>query len=598
MNRKRTNYLVAILNIIAVASIYILTFSANYLLSSMMSGENSGKSVYDSFIIDILLNNIQIIMVIVYGGVGILNIICAIQNKEDKKICFWQLVFGFCEVWSAISTSLLRIVDECDVIEWIDKILFGIIPIILVIINFIRINKNRPKVIQIISYVGVIILAILNILDIIEAYWNIIAILMLLIYIHFQNKYIEESKSRIIVNLILYYIIQVILVIGFLGMVLVSLLISKINDVKWKNSLSELYNHITTLQGARTKELYIPVEKNYKYGFINETGKEKISCEYDRVTYFNAIKIDNNTYYIAFAKKNDKFFIISKTNNSIEITGNLQKYLKSIDNHFTPLMLETFNKDGDYRLAYLLSFEFVFQSFTRGEVNLTQQTLEKSYNTITLNEKNSKYYYTNKNYSMLIEPIYEDDDKMKADDQYNYDDYYNEDENTYYLASNNTKHKVTITKTSGEQEKSIIYLPDFDEDDATLDTFTNGYIGFKDEENERNGWIDENGNKITIPDTYTINDIKDNKVILQVDSTENYNSNEKLELHFIIIDMMTGRTLLQTTALDVYDNMYLVKNNNNKMVLMDKNLNVISNEYDKIIPTMQMDISPQYSSYY
>lgn len=151
MNRKRTNRLVAILNIIAVASIYILAFSTSYLLSSMMSGENSGKSVYDSFIIDTLLNNIQIIMVLVYGGVGILNIICAIQNKEDKKICFWQLAFGFCEVWSAINTSLARIVDESDVIEWIDKILFGIIPIVLVIINFIRIKKNRPKVIQIIS---------------------------------------------------------------------------------------------------------------------------------------------------------------------------------------------------------------------------------------------------------------------------------------------------------------------------------------------------------------------------------------------------------------------------------------------------------------
>lgn len=599
MNRKRTNRLVAILNIIAVASIYILAFSTSYLLSSMMSGENSGKSVYDSFIIDTLLNNIQIIMVLVYGGVGILNIICAIQNKEDKKICFWQLAFGFCEVWSAINTSLARIVDESDVIEWIDKILFGIIPIVLVIINFIRIKKNRPKVIQIISYVGVIILAILNILDIIGAYWSIIAVLMQLIYIHFQDKYIEESKSRKIVNLILYYIIQVILVIFFLGMILVSLLITKVNDVKWKKSLSELYNNITTLQGAKTKELYIPVEKNYKYGFINEAGKEKISCEYDRVTYFNEIEIDNSTYYIAFAKKNDKFFIISKTNNSIEITGNLQKYLKSIDNHFTPQMLEMFNKDGDYRLAYLQSFEFFLQAFTRGEKKLTQQILEKSDNdnTITLNEKNSKYYYTNKNYSILIEPIYEDDNEMEADDQYYYDDYYDEDENTYYLASNNTKHKVTITKTNGEQETSIIYLTDFDEDDATLDTFTNGYIGFEDEENKRNGWIDENGNKITIPDTYIINDIKDNKVILQADSTEDYNSNEKPELYFIIIDM-TGRTLLQTTALDVYDDMYLVKNNNKKMVLMDKDLNVISNEYDKIISTMQMDISPQYSSYY
>ena len=78
---------------------------------------------------------------------------------------------------------------------------------------------------------------------------------------------------------------------------------------------------------------------------------------------------------------------------------------------------------------------------------------------------------------------------------------------------------------------------------------------------------------------------------------ENYDQNTKFELNFIIIDMK-GKTLLQTTALDIYDNMYLVKNNNKKMVLLDKDLNVISGEYDKIITTMQMDISANYSSYY
>lgn len=61
---------------------------------------------------------------------------------------------------------------------------------------------------------------------------------------------------------------------------------------------------------------------------------------------------------------------------------------------------------------------------------------------------------------------------------------------------------------------------------------------------------------------------------------------------------MTGKTLLQTTALDIYDNIYPIKNNKNKMVLIDKDLKQISNEYDKIITTIQMDISPQFSSYY
>ncbi len=591
MNKKRTNRIVAIFNIISVATFYIFAFSASYLMSSIMPGETGGKSIYNSFIIDTLLNNIQIILPLMYSGIGIINIICAIQNKKNKKICFWQLVFGIYYFWTGVGILILLTDMDEDVIKWIDKIIFRIVPIILAIINLVFIKKHKPKVIQVISYIAVIILSILSLLEIISTYWQIIAIVMQLIYIHFQDRNIEESKSRKIVNIILYYVLQLILSVGFLVIVLSSLLITKMNEIKWKNGLIELYNNITTLKGSTDKELYIPVEKNYKYGFINENGQEKISCQYDRVTYFNEIEINNSTYYIALVKKDNKFYIISKSNNSIELNGALEKYMQTIDNHLGESMTSMFNEEGNYRLAYIQSFEFFLQVFTRGEANLNQQTVKtNNTNSITLTKKNSKYYYSNKNYSMIIEPIYEET---------GYDeDYYDEDENTYYLASNNTKYNVTITKSNGEQKSSIVYLPGLDEDDATLDIFTNGYIEFENEEQTRNGWYDSNGNQITIPNTYTIKDIKDNKVILQLDNTEdeNYDENKKYELHFLIIDM-TGKTLLQTTAIDVYDNMYLVKNDNNKMILMDKDLNVISNEYDKIITTMQMDISANYSSY-
>ncbi len=604
MNKKRTNRLVAILNVVAIASIYIMYFSSSYLLTSIMSGDNGGKSVYDSFIIDTLLNNIQIILTLVHGGIGIINIICAIQNKENKKIFFWQLIFGIYEIWSAISLGIFM--DNDDVLAWGERIICDVVPIILAIVNFVRIRKNRPKVIQIISYLAVIILSILDLLNIIGAYWNIIAIIMQFIYIHFQDKYIEENNTRKILNIILYYVIQVIVSVGFFFMVISSLLITKVNDVKWEKSLSEMYNNIETLQGAKTNELYIPVEKNLKYGFITEDGKEKIPCEYDRVSYFNEIEINNNTYYIAFAKKDNKFYIISKTNNSIEINGDLEKYVKSIDNHLGTQMIDIFNKDGDYRLAYLQSFEFYLQVFTRRETKLTQQILEKNYygtdSEINLTEKNSKYIYKNSKYSMIIEPIYDETE----DEDYDYDSYYNnyydeeDDDDMYYISSSETKYKVTLTKTNGEVQSSIVYLPGIDEYEETLETFTNGYIEFESEDRTRKGWYDSDGNQITIPSNYTIEDIKDNKIILQVYNDyddENYDENAKTEFNFIIIDM-EGKILLQTTALDIYDNMYLVKNNNNKMVLVDEDLKTISNEYDKIITTKEIDISANYSSYY
>jgi len=203
---------------------------------------------------------------------------------------------------------------------------------------------------------------------------------------------------------------------------------------------------------------------------------------------------------------------------------------------------------------------------------------------------------------MLIEPIREN-----VDEDDNYDNYYKysndisyDDEDTDYMDSDETKYKVTVKKNNGDVQSKIVYLPGIDEENSSLETFTNGFIEFKSEDEERVGWYDDNGNQVTIPGNYEIRDIKDNKIILRVDNNdedEEYDGNQQYEMNFIIIDM-TGKTLLQTSALDIYSNMYLVKNSNKKMVLMDKNLKVISNEYDKIITTVQMDISANYSSYY
>ena len=203
---------------------------------------------------------------------------------------------------------------------------------------------------------------------------------------------------------------------------------------------------------------------------------------------------------------------------------------------------------------------------------------------------------------MLIEPIYDgSDEENDYYDNYNGNSYYyDKEEDIYHVSSYETKYKVTVTKTNEEIQSSIVYLPGIDTDECTLETYSNGYIAFKNEDSTRNGWYDLNGNQTSIPSKYEIRDIKDNKIILQVsndDENETYDANKKYEMNFMILDL-TGKKLLQTTALDIYDNSYLVKNGNKKMVLMDKDLNVISNEYDKIISTMQMDISASYCSYY
>ena len=267
-------------------------------------------------------------------------------------------------------------------------------------------------------------------------------------------------------------------------------------------------------------------------------------------------------------------------------------------------------KYEEYRTAYVQSCNFIFESILIKEnIDYEVQTLQiydsyNSENRITLKEKENgneiKYYYNNKNYSMTIETIAEDDNK-----EYNeYDEEeYNQDYNgiIFDFSQSEKKYKVSIIKSNGEKTSSIVYLPNFDENMATLGTFTNGYIEFISEDKMHKGWYDNNGNKIEISNIYEITDIRDNKVILKWDNSndEDYNDDDYVyEQKNYIIDSF-GNILLQAKALCILDkDLYLVKNDNNKMILMDKDLNVISNEYDRIIASAAIDLLTIYSSYF
>lgn len=449
MNSKKTNYFVALLNAVSIVAFYIFVFSANYISSSIMTGVEAGKSIYNNVIIDFLLNKIQIVFTILNGGLGILNIICAIQNRKDRKISFWFGLFGIYKIWITATVSIL--LNSDDILEWGNRILFGIIPIIFALKNIIFIRKTKPKRIHIISYILVIIISIIHLIYTNIEFWNIVIVIMQLIYIHNQQK--SDLMNKKIINVFLYYILQTAVVVGFLFMVVYSILVTKINDSIWKKELLELNNKIVNMQQISNKELYIPVMKNDKYGFINKSGKEKIACQYDRVTFFYEIELNNVKCYVAFAKRDNKYYMISKSNDSIMLEDNLQTYMQTIDNYICKTMDETVNEDGDYRRGYVWSYQFLFSVLTRGELEYTTQTIEKSeYRKIDLKEKNSIYYCENENYSIMIEPIY--DETNIEEFEYSYGKY-------LYSSLDENKYKLTITKNDGEKNSYIEYLPRF-----------------------------------------------------------------------------------------------------------------------------------------
>ena len=192
MNKKRTNYMIAICNILAIISVYILLLFNN-LKMGVIYGPSGVKSIYNSFIVDTLLANGKLIEIIICSIIGILNIVAGIQNRKNKKICFWQIIFGIYEIFFAISIITNPIVIT---FRWIEITVCAVIPIILALKNIIFIKKNKPKIIQIISYVVTIIISILVIFDVIDVYWDIICIIMQFVYVHNQERNIQESKKR------------------------------------------------------------------------------------------------------------------------------------------------------------------------------------------------------------------------------------------------------------------------------------------------------------------------------------------------------------------------------------------------------------------
>ena len=87
MNKKKTNLVVTILNIFFVICLYIDKYLVKNIYDSFIFSKFDEKwmSTYDLHIIEFFLNNLPLIEMIVCSIIGVLNIICAIQNKSNTN---------------------------------------------------------------------------------------------------------------------------------------------------------------------------------------------------------------------------------------------------------------------------------------------------------------------------------------------------------------------------------------------------------------------------------------------------------------------------------------------------------------------------------
>ena len=551
MNNKKTNHLVLILTIIITILSFILHNSKYGLLETSMiySIGSSAISIYGSSIAEFVFQYSRPFIISILVFVGILNIICALQNKKNKKLSFWFLAFGITTIFLIIDSGKS---DMMDIIRYIKKFVFIIIPLVFAIKNIILEHKNNPKPIQIISYIAIILISLLFIFNILpfylDVFWWIIIAIMLFIYIHLQGKNIVESKSRKITNILLYYFLQLVICISILIIILLAFLPTFFNNEAYAAQLLELYDTIKNSSNFSNNESLILVKNNNKYGYINSNGQEVIPCEYDNISKFY---MTYSNHYISLGKKNNEYYILSRDNQTIHIKD--KKYIQTIDNIIT-----SFLKESTY-LSYndveaFSNVLYCYMSQAKFSLDFELQYDDENPH-IDLSKNETGKYFINNNFSIYLETF-----------ALNYDEYNvtnSEIEKLFNVSVTQFKNNITYTNSKE-------YLPGYF--GSSIDTFSDGSIEFESIDKKTHGWYASTGQKYSIPIEYDILDVQGNMVFLK-----------KGDIYCIL--NLKNNSIMNVQNLIVINGKYAYKNKNGKMVLHDKDLSAISNEYDERMPS-------------
>lgn len=553
MNNKRVNFCLAITNTVAiiVCVIFIIFRPELEYTTSLMIDEV--RNLFNNSIIEFFMGNIHIIGTTIYMTIVIANIVSAFQNRENRKLSFWQLVLSLYIILSVAIPFLIP--DEYNFINHILNILYYVVPIILAIKNLICIKKNKPLKIQILSYILVILFnTILFILNVITDFqyntyiylWFAIILVMQFIYTIRQNE-IVENKSRKIFNILFYYILIPIIVLCYTFLTIYSITANKIEISNYQIESQNLNQCIYELN-CKDDEYLFAVCNNGKYGFITSDGKLVIDLKYDGVSSFLETEINNTIYYFALAERDNNYFFISKSGKEIILKNKTQ-----VNNCFD--MTEELNEAAsdimNEKGAKIITFNTVSFLLLGEEYNVKVSTNLYERTTIELDEIKTEQYtadystysYNNENYSITIEPL--------------------EDQGSFYTLCN-----VTVNQRNGNTYTNKEYIYNLSLDEITL--YSDGYIGFKTEDGSIYGWYDNYGNKKYIKaNNFTLEDVKNNILIL-------YNDNNYYFYN------MSGVLILSTDFLLEFKTGYLIKKNLNEYVLLDENLNEISSVYEFI----------------
>ena len=418
--------------------------------------------------------------------------------------------------------------EELRVINEINRFIF-ILMIVVAIINLITLVFNRKDKILLLAYILALFSSSFYFLDFnYVSTIYILAALMIIIQVFRENMlYTNNTFYTVVVSII-------IVAIGLCG----------INILTYKDKVEEIvteankgyiqytedyFKNISVL--GEDQEFFLNVERNGLWGYINTSGEIKIPFEYDYASPFITIKMYNKNFDVALVCQDDTSSIILKNKRTVMSFKNeisIDDYQKQMDK-LQELYTDTFNQEGK---------------------------IEKKLSHVPTSNMKTISSYENYPY------------RFPFNDEYD-----------IYITVSQTggKNRYEFMKKDNSNIKVSIDCDNLKFDGDNLYVYSNGYLPFYKRSEQIQGWYTTETRRIEMPGNIQILEFYDENILIKdYDKNIIYFANENGEK---ISD--------DYKDIFVLDDAYIVKNMNNKYIIINKSFEkMLDIEYDYINPTL------------
>ncbi len=416
-------------------------------------------------------------------------------------------------------------IEELKVVNEIKTFIF-ILMIIVAIFNFITLIFNHKDKILLLAYSLAILSSVSYFIDI--SYIGvlyILAALLIEIQVLRENMLYTSSMTYIALTAI------VIIAIGILGINILTYKDKVEEIVKEENKgyleyEEEYFKNISILD--EDSEFYINVERNGKWGYINTEGETKIDFQYDYASPFITITQYQKDFDIALVCKDSTASIILKN----------QREVMSFKNE---IPIDDYDKQFE-KLQTL--YETTFK-----QTGKIKNTLS---NVPTSNMKTIKSY---ENYPY----------RYKFNDEYD-----------IYITVSQTggKNRYEFIKQDSPTTKVSIDCDNLKFDANNLYVYSNGFLPFYKNSEQIQGWYTTQTKRVEFKGNIQILEFYDQYILIK-----DYDKNI---LYFA--DEQGNQVSPTYKDIFVLDDAYIVKNENDKYIIINKQFQQILNniEYDYI----------------